>query len=125
MTDMVTAPADLAARYGVVETNGLVDSGYHERVEHGQDYTLNELDAAGGTITRLRLLTERGYPFLDISYAHGTLPDGRIVRINLADVDKLRRKSIKGDLIEWAKRQGVFAKRLGLLDEGNWSILRG
>lgn len=116
-----TAPAS----YGVVETNGLDGSNYHDTVDHGQDYTLNELAAAGGKVTRLRMLTERGYPYMDISYAHGTLPDGRIVPINLAGADRLRRRNLKGDLIEWAKREGVFAKRLGLLDEANWSVLYG
>jgi hypothetical protein len=31
---------------------------------------------------------------------------------------------MKGALINWAKREGVYAKALGLLDEGNWSVQR-
>ena len=104
------------------ETNGLNGSNYHEAVDHSRRYTLAELQAAGGKVSRLRLLTEAGYPWYDISYAHGTLPDGTIVPLHVTTM-KLRRKALKADLIAWAKEEGVYAKGLGLLDAANWSTM--
>lgn len=120
--------ADRAASYGVRETNPLSDAGHDwDNFDHDRDYTLSELQAAGGTVSRLRLLTEGGYPYMDISYCHATLPNGRNVRVNLADAPDIRKgkgsQPFKADLIEWAKRQNVYGKKIGLLDEGNWSIL--
>jgi hypothetical protein len=115
-----------AARYGVREDNPLPSADYHQSVDHTDPLTLNELDAQGGRVTRLRLLTERGYPFYDISYAHGVLPSGQVVALRTDGCpDRLRRSCLKSDLIAWAREQGVSAKRLGLLDEGNWSRLFG
>ena len=34
-------------------------------------------------------------------------------------------RNLRADFIEWAKAEGVFAKGIGLLDGGNWSVLRG
>ena len=121
---MTTTPGtDLAARYGVIETNGLVD-GYHDTVDYTEPYTLADLAAEGGKVTRLRMLTERGYPYLDISYAHGTLPDGRTVPL-VIPAATCPGAAPSALIIEWAKAEGVYAKDLGLLDEGNWSILYG
>lgn len=112
--------------YGAFEANGLVNgSAYHETVDYSQTLSLKEVAAAGGKITRLRILTERtfGGILCDVSYIHATLPSGEIVNVQ-NHLDNLTPKyQLKGKLIEWAKREGVFAKGLGLLDEGNWSIL--
>ena len=108
---------DKMAAYGVRESNSIFDAAYtHEHVDYDEgDVRLN--DPRLISIDRLRLLTERGYP-----YCYGTLRDGRHVRVYLGDT-RLPRKNTKGFLIELAREQGVYAKRLGLLDEGNWSIL--
>ena len=113
---------DKMAAYGVHETNSIFDAAYtHEHVDYSEgDVRLN--DPRLVSIDRLRLLTERGYPFFDVSYCYGTLRDGRHVRVYLGDT-RLPRKGTKGFLIELAREQGVYAKGLGLLDEGNWSIL--
>ena len=107
--------------YGVDETNPLGDSHayYNREWEH---MTLDSLRDAGGKVTRVRWLTERQYA--DLSYVHGVLPDGRPVRLDGTPVGGLTRDRM-GILIEWAKEQGVFAKGIGLLDQGNWSTLRG
>ena len=95
------------------------------------DYTarplsLSQVKAAGGRITRLRLLTERTYggTLCDVSYIHATLPSGATVPVanHLNNLTPLR--ALKGELIKWATREGVSAKGLGLLDEGNWSVQR-
>lgn len=111
-----------AARYGVRYTGELVDDSYHDQVERGTDWSLREVADAGGKITRLRILAERGYG--DVSYIHATLPDGRIVRVRQDfDCHSMPMRALKGILIGWAKDQGVFAKGVGLLDSANYAIL--
>lgn len=113
---------DLAVRYGVNETNPLwASESTHHNVDFDEYVTLG--DPRLERITRLRLLTEPGYPYFDISYVYGVLKDGRHIRISGAPMH-LGRKTIKRDLISWAKEEGAFAKGLGLLDDANWSILR-
>lgn len=111
---------DLAVRYGVDETNPIWASEVtHETIEEHVHLGDPRLER----ITRLRLLTEPGYPYFDISYVYGVLKDGRHCRIEGAPMH-LGRKTIKRDLIAWAKEEGAYAKGLGLLDDSNWSILR-
>jgi hypothetical protein len=123
--DIMTAASrsmDLAVRYGVNETNPIwASEATHENVDYDEYVTLG--DKRLERIVRLRLLTEPGYPYFDVSYVYGQLKDGRYVRISGAPT-QLRRKAIKADLIEWAKEEKAYAKGLGLLDDSNWSILR-
>ena len=113
---------DLAVRYGVNETNPLWTSeATHENVDYSEHVTLG--DPRLKRIVRLRLLTEPGYPYYDISYVYGELKDGRFVRIAGAPMH-LSRRAPKEDLVRWAKSEKAYAKGLGLLDEGCWSILR-
>lgn len=118
----MTAASDRAARYGVHETNPLALSSHtHETVNYELgDIPLSDPDLI--SINRLRLLGEPGYPYYDISYCYGTLKDGTHVRVDLGAANILRR-NVKGELIRLAKEAGRFAKGMGLLDEGNWSIL--
>lgn len=121
--DIMTAASrsmDLAVRYGVNETNPLWASEVtHETIE--EHVSLGDPRLA--RVTRLRLLTDPGYPFFDISYVYGVLKDGRHCRIE-GHPGSLGRRTIKKELIEWAREEGAYAKGLGLLDDSNWSILR-
>jgi hypothetical protein len=65
-------------------------------------------------VTRLRLVTDEGCPFWDISYCWGTL-NGRAVRVQLPFY-QLSRSNWSGEIIEHAKRDGVNAKRMGVFD---------
>lgn len=113
------------------ESNGLLEAGHYysdENWDRTQDYTLAELAAAGGKVTRVRLLTEV-WPGMgrvaDISYIHGEV-NGKLVQINLSNCDGVigtMLRDMKKEFIAWAKREKVFAKGLGLLDEGNWSVV--
>lgn len=113
--------------YGATESNGLVNpKEYHETVDYSVTYSLKDFADAGGRITRLRLLTEY-VPHLrtrmvDVSYCHGILPDGKIVPVGVY-LHAATTRTLKGDLIALAKAEGVFAKGIGLLNEGNWSQL--
>jgi len=117
-----------SARDLVDETNGLdlIGYDYHDKVDYADQMTLGQLAAAGGKITRLRILG--GGPsdnfYCDISYCHGTLPNGKIVPLYADYPMGFQRRQTKAVLIEWAKEHKVFAKALGLLDENNWSTLR-
>lgn len=115
------------SHYGATETNGLVDgAAYHSAVDQSRLYSLGEVAAAGGKITRVRLLTEvwpgRGR-IADISYIYATLPDGKTVPVSIGVDNLTPLRELKGAMIAWAKREHVFAKDIGLFDEGNWSIL--
>lgn len=121
--DMILAANDRAARYGVQETNPLgLSSHTHETV----NWELGDIQLSDPrliSINRLRLLTEPGYPYYDVSYCYGTLADGTHVRVDIGTTH-LGRRTIKSELIQLAKDAGRFAKGMGLLDEANWSILR-
>lgn len=108
--------------YGVEQTNGIEDvTAWQQFIAEAGHTHLGDPQLA--KITRLRLLTEPGYPYFDISYCYGELKNGQAVRIDGAP-RHLSRRTPKGDLIAWAKSEGAYAKGLGLLDEGNWSVLR-
>ena len=120
----ITTALDRNAFYGVDESNPIALSSHSHLTV---DYSLGDIQLDNPelvSINRLRLLTDRGSPLYDISYCYGTMRDGTHVRVNLG-VQTLTRRGIKGELIAIAKEAGRFAKGLGLLDEGNWSILRG
>jgi hypothetical protein len=116
---------NLASYYGVDETNPLLDGHqYHAATDYSHDYTLREISDNGGKITRVRILRE--YNRCDISYIRATLADGTIVPVDLNGMYDFHTGlyfKLKGEFIEWAKKEGVFAKALGLLDRENWSVL--
>lgn len=67
------------------------------------------------SITRLRLLSDPGYPAWDVSYAHGELKDGTPCTVSLP-FDQLPKKEMRHAIIVWAKRDGVYAKGLGIFN---------
>lgn len=114
------------AEYGVSESSPLPSANYHNEVDYASEMTLAEVAAAGGRITRLRILgggPSDGF-MADISYCHATLPDGRTVPVRQDFPMCFPFRRVKAELIAWAKEHGVYAKALGLLDEANWSVLR-
>jgi hypothetical protein len=108
--------------YEVTETNNIADSSVqHEDIDHSVTLQLGDPDLK--RITRLRLLTDRGLPFFDISYCYGETKDGRQVRVDLG-IYTLPRHNTKARLIEVAREAKVNAKALGLLNhEEVWSCL--
>ena len=95
---------------------------YHAGVDHSTTYTPKGVLALGGRVTRLRLLTDPGFPFLDVSYCHATLADGTVVPVELP-FDQIPRVRAIPFIVEQAKREGFNARDLGLLDRSNWSVL--
>lgn len=55
---------------------------------------------------------------------NGEVPAVTRVRVEGVNVSNLTpRRELKGELIRWAVSEGVYAKRIGLLDDANFSIL--
>ena len=66
-------------------------------------------------ITRLRLLSDPGYPAWDVSYCFGQLRDGTNVRVSLP-FSQLPKRNVIGAILKYAKRDKVYAKGLGIFD---------
>lgn len=100
--------------YGARESNGLVDGlSYHasRQENHGG---MVAWTTKGLKVTRLRLLSDPGFPAYDVSYCHGIL-DGKHVDVELP-FSQLNKRNLTGQIIEFAKKDKVFAKGLGILD---------
>lgn len=99
-------------RYGAVETNGLVNPDEYFAIER-ENVWLHDKRLA--RITRLRLISDPGYPMWDVSYVHGELKDGTPVRVSFPE-HQFRKGAVTAGLLAMCKRYGVYAKGLGLLD---------
>lgn len=124
-----------AASYGVKEDNPLWMTGIsHDEVRFDLGvFNLAGKDAEGKfyvkELVRLRLLTDPGFPWWDISYCYGRLQTGELVRVDIGvhHIKKPRvdnrviNKVSKAHLIEIAKFNGRYAKAIGLLaDDGGY-----
>jgi hypothetical protein len=106
---------DYRNHYGAVETNGLYPGQQQELLDM-LDGQVEWNDPTLARITRLRLLSDPGFPYWDVSYCYGVLKDGTNVRVGLP-FHQLRKAKMKADIIEAAKRDGVYAKGIGILDD--------
>jgi hypothetical protein len=99
-------------RPSVGETNGLVNGIAYHNDRHSQDEGIKTVcwTAAGLEITRLRLLSDQGYPFWDVSYCHGVL-NGVNVDVRLP-FSQLPKRNTKSWLYNEAKATGGFIKGL-------------
>jgi len=89
-----------------------VDYHYDEARHIG---TLDWTDARLAKVTRLRLLTDPGHPVWDVSYCQGVTTDGHTCDVALP-FSTLPKKGRNRAIVQHAIRDGVHAKRLGLLD---------
>lgn len=98
----------------VGEINGLVNGlSYH--AQFAQAECVDWSDERLKRITRIRLLSDPGFPWWDVSYCHGELKDGTKVRV-MFPFGQLPKKTWKSDIIKAAKRDGVYAKGIGVFD---------
>lgn len=95
------------------ETNNISDFPRESIPEADEVVDLTDSDLA--RITRLRLVTDTGFPFFDLSYCYGELKDGTAVRVRLP-WHQFSRRYLNRDLVTMCKEVGVYAKGLGLLD---------
>lgn len=98
------------------ESNGIGDFPKDE-IPDGSARVLDWDDPQLCRVTRLRLVTDPGCPFWDVSYCWGLDTEGKPVRVRLPFGQLPRGKGkINGFLIEQAKKAEIHAKRLGILD---------
>jgi len=114
--------------YAKLDSYGVSYEGEQGAYVPTEDYmTLNELAARGGRIVRVRWIGGDYVPgrgkCYDLSYVHGEVNGQRVSITHLPAAFLVPRRQIKGELIAWAKEEQVYAKGLGLLDDGNFSIL--
>lgn len=104
------------ATYGFVETNGMNDdvAALRDRV-HASNLEVELDDPRLARITRLRLVSDPGFPAWDLSYAYGRLKDGTDVRVHMP-VHQFSKRELNRDLIAMCKDAGVFGKALGIFD---------
>ena len=100
----------MSDRY-VNETNPIEDARHHEPPVGAP--TVDWADGDLARITRLRLLTEPGFPALDVSYVWGVLNDGTKVLVQVP-FDQLPRKGSHRAIVDYAKQDGVYARGLGI-----------
>lgn len=103
---------DLINRPSVGEINGLVNAAkYHD--SRGNPRTVY-WDEPGLKITRFRLLSDPGFPLWDVSYCHGMIGDEHVdVELPFSQLPKRKWKSA---VINYARKDKVFAKGLGIFD---------
>jgi hypothetical protein len=99
-------------RPSVGEVNGLVNGAQYHNERHMQTGGVIKVcwTAEGLEITRLRLLSDRGCPFFDVSYCHGVL-NGQHVDVQLP-FSQLPKRAMKAFLYKEAKDTGKFIKGL-------------
>jgi hypothetical protein len=102
----------LIDRKDVGETNGLVDGLSYHKDRYSQEGGVETVcwTTAGLEITRLRLISDPGYPMWDVSYCHGIL-NGRHVDVELP-FSELPKRNMKKALYNEANRTGCFIKGL-------------
>ncbi len=108
MVAQMTAGEEYAAKH---EQNGLGMNGseYHARYNGVPTVDFAE---RGLKITRLRLLTDPGFPYMDVSYCHGEF-QGKPCNVYLP-FQQLNKRTYKTDLVKYAKATGHFIP--GLFD---------
>lgn len=97
----------------ISETNPIPE-GYHqnvtERIMRSVDWT-----TPGLKVTRFRILSDPGHPVWDVSYCHGVMPDGEPVDVCLP-FSQLPKRGWRRFVVGQAIKEGIHAKRLGILD---------
>jgi hypothetical protein len=115
----------MSDNYGVIETNNINDftndwGQYLDTLaDNGRAFGLDEI----AKLTRVRLLTEYGYPVFDLSYAMGELADGRHCRVQIDLPAHLGRKTYRSQIAAECKRLGVNANKLGVWNSAIYSIM--
>ena len=100
-----------------------IPDGYHELVTD-QISGYADWTTPGLRIVRCRFLSDPGVPFWDLTYCHGQLPNGDYVDVGLpfaqlekwTDGSHTHRNRINRQIVEFAIRDGIFAKGTGILD---------
>lgn len=105
-----------------MESNPITDEikEIRESIDHQAPVDLGDPRLA--KITRLRLVTDPGFPLYDLSYCYGELKDGTNVRV-LLPWHQFSKRNLKQDLVKMCQSVNVYGKGLGLLDPSVISLL--
>lgn len=116
---------DRARSYGVQMNESLTSAEIAELHKVERKETVYWTDQRLARVTRLRLIgfNSREYPRWDLSYCYGELKDGTPVRVQVPFYNLNRNWA--ADIIAWGRKEGVYAKGLGLLDDSIVSRLYG
>lgn len=98
------------------ETNGLTKEQANNRLEAYRNARTVYWTAKGLKITRLRLLSDPGFPMWDVSYCEGKIGNEFVI-VSLPFF-QLPKKAIKKTIVAAAIKDNVYAKGLGILDDG-------
>lgn len=118
LTSTENSPAEFAAAHGVRLTGDILSYDEHTAMLDAIDYARPHTclaDPALTKITRLRLLSDVGFPAWELSYCWGELADGTAVNVNLPR-DRFSKKALKADLIDMCKEAGRYGKGMGIFD---------
>lgn len=102
-------------RPSVGETNGLVNGMAYHNDRYSQEGGIATVDwtTPGLEITRLRFLSDPGFPDWDVSYCNGILNGRHVdVRLPFSQLPKFGRGGLKAALYAEAKATGQFIKGL-------------
>jgi len=96
------------------ETNAIIDSTYHD--EDCGEINYDELVEQGKNKVkiiseRMRLVTDSGYPFWDLSYWHVRI-DGDRYRVIDSPFERMARKTYKQDMYKEIKKSGIYIQNL-------------
>jgi len=98
--------------YGARESNGLVNGNeYHKEFQGARTVPWTE---PGLKVTRLRLLSDPGYPAWDVSYCHGEV-NGEKVHVELPFSDLPKRRTRRA-IVHYAIKDRVNAKQMGVFN---------
>jgi hypothetical protein len=102
----------------VKETNGLIDANaFHNNVTYKIERTLYWSDPELKRITRLRLVSDPGYPVWDVSYCTGEDTNGNPVDVQVPFSELPKGKgAMVGEIVRCAKQDNVYAKGLGIFN---------
>lgn len=96
--------------YGVQEANPIDNNATREwcAKASADGILLDWTDKRLARIVRLRLITDPGFPYWDVSYCVGETTEGKPCRVNLP-FDQLPRRGMRAAIVAHAKRDKVYA----------------
>lgn len=105
----------MSDNYGVNETNPIEGGSFHNSPYKNAKETVVWNDGRLSRITRLRMLSDPGFPCWDISYCFGVLKDGTVVEVQLP-FHQLPKRGWQAEIVKYAKKDEIYAKGLGVFD---------
>jgi hypothetical protein len=110
-----TLNTELRKNYGAIEISPITPEIESIRDEAHRNGSVPWTDKGLAKIVRLRLISDPGYPFWDLSYCYGRMKDGRYVLVSVPFY-QIPKNQVVSTILAEARRDGVYAKGLGLFN---------